>query len=96
MTTCSKHIMVPDSTSFATSPATFSPHFPAVGGSWQVPYVLQEEAIAEVPQQQLVELRREELQPMAEEVLKQVPWRNNAGSGRSSHQYLVGWYHLNW
>ena len=39
----------------------------------KVPYVLQEEAIAEVPQQQVVELRREELQPMAEEVLKQVP-----------------------
>jgi hypothetical protein len=65
--------MVPDSTR-GSSPiifATFStcPHrAPA-----KVPYVLQEEAITEVPQQQLVELRREELQPMAEEVLKQVP-----------------------
>ena len=38
-----------------------------------MPYVLHEEAIAEVPQQQVVEVRREELQPVAEEVVKKVP-----------------------
>lgn len=73
MTTCYKPIMVPDSTSFATSPTIFATFSSCPHCSCQVPYVLQEEAIAEVPQQQVVELRREELQPMAEEVLKQVP-----------------------
>ena len=39
----------------------------------QVPFLLQEEAVTEVPQQQVVEVKREDLQPIAEEVVKQVP-----------------------